>query len=75
MGNMSIANSGGEHLQQKVCVCVCVCALSVCVCCDSRGQLLPKLLPWYFPTERGLISERARGVLENETNNGSWQRS
>lgn len=27
------------------------------------------------PTERGLISERAGGVLENETSNGSWQRS
>lgn len=53
---------------------VCVCALCICVCYDGQGQLLPAPLPWYFPTEKCLISERAHGVLENESSNGCWQR-
>lgn len=53
---------------------VCVCASRLCVCYNGQGQLLPAPLPWYFPTEKGLISERAHGVLENESSDGCWQR-
>lgn len=52
----------------------CVRARGVCVCCDGWGRPLPALLPWCFPAEKGLINERARGVLENETRDGCWQR-
>lgn len=72
MGDMSIAQLWWGTLAAAA--AVCVCALCVCVCCDSRGQLLPAPLPWCFPTEKGRISERARGVLENETRDDCWQR-
>lgn len=70
MGDMSIAQLWWGTLAAAVCVCV----MCVCVCCDSRGQLLPTPLPWYFPAEKGWISDRARGVLENKTSNDCWQR-
>lgn len=72
-GDMSIAQLWWGNSIAAAAVCVFV-LLRVCVCCDSRGQLLPAPLPWCFPTEKGLISERARGVLENETSDGCWQR-
>lgn len=50
MGDMSIAQLWWGTLAAAA---VCVCALSTCVCCDSRGQLLPALLPWYFPNREG----------------------
>lgn len=71
-GDMSIAQHWWGSLSAAV--AVCVCAPRACFCCDRRGQLLPAPLPWCFPTEKGRISERARGVLENETSDGCWQR-
>lgn len=47
---------------------------SVCVCCESPGRLLPALLPWYFPMEKGPVSQRPHGVSENKTSDEFWQR-
>lgn len=75
MGDMPIAQCWWGTLAAAAATVMCVCASYICVCCDGCGQLLPGLLPWYFSTEKGLISERGRGVLENEMSNDCWQRN
>lgn len=59
-------NSGGKLQRQRQCMCVCVLCAYVFV---VLAEVMPTALPWYFPRKKGLISERARGVLDHDLGN------